>query len=389
MILTQSMLDVNTIELREARLCCMHFMPALALLQSRNPPAIPCSFLLDDVSFVNEYVAAIRNERFSRLPWRDGYAKLFWNRYIPDTTPGGLRRALVPIEFDFGSVVASLALSDGKVDARAFLYPWGMGILIDITFKLTLALDLAVSRLIEIRNHSNIAWKMGSDAGTASPAVLASEIRRHLAPVIYGADVEMENAGEQFSVATVIDASDQTVTDPIPENGPVHYALEGLTGWKPKWKIIQPETNALVTCRIPGASAPLGHILYGKSRSRAVWFPANFRSVADYPDTLSCYHQNLSTASLHTEALCALAQDAAAQLATRGSLADFSVTYRNCAQLAAGLLGRLHGRKSDESMGMKPPTYRSGSVRAQILNYRDDVNRVRLALLAGGTTLDA
>ena len=84
-----------------------------------------------------------------------------------------------------------------------------------------------------------------------------------------------------------------------------------------------------------------------------------------------------------------LAQDAAAQLSTRGSLSGFSVTYRNCAQLAAGLLGRLHGRKADESPGKKPLTYRSGSVRSQILNYKDDVSQLRVSLLAGGTALDA
>ena len=141
--------------------------------------------------------------------------------------------------------------------------------------------------------------------------------------------------------------------------------------------------------KMPSASAPAGHIVYGKSRSRAVWFPANFRSVADYPETLRCYHQNLSMATLHTEALCVLAQDAASQLSVQASLADFSVTYRNCARLAAGLLGRLHGRKSDESVGTKPSTYRSGSVRTQILLYKDEIDKLRLALLAPGTPLDA
>jgi len=94
-------------------------------------------------------------------------------------------------------------------------------------------------------------------------------------------------------------------------------------------------------------------------------------------------------AALHTEALCVLAQDASGQLSAQGALAEFSLTYCNCAMLAAGLLGRLHGRKSDESTPAKPLTYRSGSVRRQILSHKDEINLLRTTVLAGGTALDA
>ncbi len=389
MIVMQNTLDVNNFELREARLSCIHFVPMLALLQARNPPEIACKFLLDDVSYTNAYGQAIKGVAPWQLPWRDGYAKLFWRRYAPNSSLDELRRALVPIEFNLSSAISFLKLADGKVDARAFVYPWGIGILIDISFNRSLPLAKAVDRLIEIRNRSSVAWKIGSSSGAASPAGVASEIQKCLIPTLYGADINTEGLGEQFSIATVVDAADIVVTDPIPENGSLHQVLEGLVGWKSKWGLIQPEANSLVKFKMPSASAPAGHIVYGKSRSRAVWFPANFRSVADYPETLCCYHQNLSMATLHTEALCVLAQDAASQLSVQASLADFSVTYRNCARLAAGLLGRLHGRKSDESVGTKPSTYRSGSVRTQILLYKDEIDKLRLALLAPGTPLDA
>jgi hypothetical protein len=49
-------------------------------------------------------------------------------------------------------------------------------------------------------------------------------------------------------------------------------------------------------------------------------------------------------------------------------MADFSVTYRNCVQLAAGLLGRLYG-------GID--TYRSHSVRTQIDQAKAQINAIR------------
>src|SRR5260370_24356162 len=135
MILSHDTLDVNSFELREARVSCIHFLPMLALLQSRNPSDITCKFLLDDVSFTNQYREALEGVAHWRLPWRDGYANLFWTRYVPNQTLEQLRRALVPIEFSLSSMITSLTLTDGEVKAKAFLYPWGIGILIDVSFK--------------------------------------------------------------------------------------------------------------------------------------------------------------------------------------------------------------------------------------------------------------
>src|SRR5215469_2795640 len=118
-MVTQHTLDVNSFELREARLSCIHFLPMLGLLRSRNASDIICKFLLDDVSFTNQYGEAFKGVAFWQLPWRDRYAKLFWTRYVPSRTFEELRRALVPIEFNLASVIALRELTDGEVDTRA------------------------------------------------------------------------------------------------------------------------------------------------------------------------------------------------------------------------------------------------------------------------------
>lgn len=388
MTVTQATLDVNSLEVCEARLSCIHFVPLLGLLRSRTAAAIKHQFLLKDTEFAKEYDVLPKDDH-TDLPWSGGYGNLFWKRYVPNRRADQLWRGLVPLKFDLSSIIGSVGLSDGTVDASVFLYPWGMGILIDVLLKASHPLTSTVDRLQDIRNRPAIDWNIGTEAGQASPAGLASKIRDVLLPIIYGDGFSADDFGEQFTVATITDAAEVDWNDPIPEGGALHRVLEGLTGWKAKWQSIQPNAGSLQSCRIASASAPAGHIVYGKSRSRTVWFPGSFRTVSNYPNTLSCYHQNLSMATLHTEALCVLAEDAAAPLTAGGSLLNASATYRSCARLAAGLLGRLHGRKSDESVSDKPPTYRSGSVRAQIQLHRDAINKIRGGLLANGTPLDA
>ena len=106
------------------------------------------------------------------------------------------------------------------------------------------------------------------------------------------------------------------------------------------------------------------------------------------PACADCAKSTLDIFSLHAESLCQLSRDAAVELGNNGSLAAFSTTYRDCAQLAGGLLGRLYGKKTDESSGQKPQTYRSGSVRSQIQIYKDDINKVRLAFPTINSSLD-
>jgi hypothetical protein len=386
-MMNQTSPQVNPITVKELRMSFLHFMPAMALLQSRKPPDIPFPFLVNDVDFQEEYAKALAGGTALRTPWRDGYGKLFWFRYLPTRNPYEMWRALVPLDYDLAPQVTSLVLGDGSVAVGAYLYPWGIGMIVDVTLQGPLLLNDAVNRALEIRSKAKIQWKFDTKSGSSSPTGLAAAIRERLGTAVYGDKVAPAELSELFSVVTVTDAAGVVSTDPIAENGPIHCALEGLAGWNPHWATITP--TSLPAGKISARQAPAGHILYGKRRGRAVWFPGDFRNVAAYADTLSCYHQNLSMCSLQTESLCQLAQDAATELRNKGSLDAFSTTYRDCAQLAAGILGRLHGKKTDESASQKPKIYRSGSVRTQIQMYKDDVNLLRHAIPTINSELDA
>jgi hypothetical protein len=378
---------VNTITVNELRMSFLLFMPAIALLQARNPPRIPYRFLTSDVEFQKEYAKALTGTATLRTPWHEGDGKLFWMRYLPTKSSTEMWRALAPLKYDLSAHVTSLALTGGDVAARAYLYPWGIGVMVDVTLGGPLPLSELVHRAVEVRGQPRIEWKFDTQAGTSSPSGLAAAISERLRAVVYGDQAVREEGGELFSIVTVTDAEGVHSTEPIDESGQIHTALEGLSGWNSLWASITP--TPLATARISARQAPAGHIVYGKRRGRAIWFPGDFRSVAAYSHTLSCFHQNLSMCSLHTESLCLLAQDAASELRKNGSLDAFSTTYRACAQLAAGILGRLHGKKTDEDTGQKPKTYRSGSIRTQIQMYKDDVNQLRLAIPTINSTLDA
>ncbi len=386
-MMNQTAPQVNAITVNEIRMSFIQFMPALVLLQSRQPPTIRCPFLLSDVEFQKEFAKAMAGGVAFRTPWRNGYGKLFWFRYLPqDRSPNEMWRALVPFDYDFGQHVTSLTISGCAVAARTYLYPWGIGVIVDVTLKGPLPLKDSVDRALEVRSKAKIQWKFDTKSGDSSPTGLSAAIRERLGAAVYSDEVAREDPSEPFSVVTVTDATGTLSTDPIVAGGPIHRALEGMAGWNPHWETIAP--TPLAVGKISARQSPAGHMLYGKRRGRVVWFPADFRTVASYAETLSCYHQNLSMCSLHAESLCQLSRDAAVELGNNGSLAAFSTTYRDCAQLAGGLLGRLHGKKTDESSGQKPQTYRSGSVRSQIQIYKDDINKVRLAFPTINSALD-
>lgn len=301
--------------------------------------------------------------------WQKGYGKLFWFYYIGKTSPTtkDLWRALVPLSYEVDLRVTA-SWPNGKVWIRPYLYPWGIGLVADIAANGLMDLDEAVKFAFDIRKSLKFRVAGNQVSPNATLTGLIDLVFDHIRTAVYGADITKGQKSELFSIVTVLDADGAVPVQAITNEGDIHRALEAMTGWNPLYKSI--ELTPLAETAIPIKKSPPGHVLYGGRRGRVVWFPGNFSSVAPYVHTLSCYHKNLTMASLQTESLCRLATDAADALATDLSLANFSVDYRDCAKLAAGTLGRLYGGMFD--------TYRSNSIRDQIQRmYKDAVNVVR------------
>jgi len=376
-MMNQTASQVNNIVVNEIRLSLIQFMPAMGLLRPLKRATIPFSFLLNGSQFQTEFADALNGGGQLRPPWRDSYGKLFWARYLPkeSRTADQSWRSLVPLYYEFDQREVGLPLPECDAQVRTYLYPWGIGVIVDFGCPGPRPLFDAVDHTFEIQRKGKAVLQL---------------ILKALRTAVY-ADASTEEAGDLFSVVTVTDATGVSSDAPVDPTGDIRRALEALVGWNPLWRKIP--LGQLMTGSISIRPSPPGHILYGDERSRVVWFPEEFRSTspARYPHTLSCYHQNLTIASLHAESLCQIARDASAQWQLKHSWTSFSATYHDCARLAAGILGRLHGRKEGESgkKKPKPKTYRSGSVRTQILVYQEDVNIARTNLLIPPSALDA
>ncbi len=154
----------------------------------------------------------------------------------------------------------------------------------------------------------------------------------------------------------------------------MRLALEGVTRWSPGW-LYDPLPD-LEDRTIDIKTSPPSHVLYGRAKARAVWFPERF-THPDNPSSLNCYHRNLTFSSMQVESLCGLAAAAAERL---GNNQLDSEGLRDCARQAGGALGRLYG-----GGGVHKRSYRSMSPRVQIEQngFVTDINTIRKVLGVG------
>lgn len=338
-------------------------------LRALNPPTIPFDFLLSGPRYEQQFADAIKGSGKCKPPWRGGYGRLFWQRYIQKKPASSkdLWRAMVPLYYELGDIVSADWL-DGKAAAKAYLYPWGVGLVVDVAAAGSLTTEEAVQLGFQVERSNKYKVAVGGKQQEVPLTGLVEVLLAAIRSNVYGPATAAGQTGEMFSIVTVLDAEDVDDKEPLVEGSDLHHALEGLVNWNVHWKTTQPKK--LDQRKIETKQAPPSHVLYGGRRGRLVWFPGSFRRNAVYANTLTCYHQNLTVASLQTESLCRLVKETGDRLAINPSLADTSVAYQTCAQLAAGLLGRLYGGTSD--------TYRSHSIRDQIAKvYRDPVSSVR------------
>lgn len=357
-----------SIQIKEIRLSFIQFEVLAQPLKALNPLVIPYSFLLSGASYGQRWKSLLEGkEPFLLAPWQDGYAKLFWKYYAPERQPGDLWRSMVPFRRACVPITASwlAGATPGTATAAAYLYPWGIGAVMDVEAKLSLDLDQTVQFAFQAERSGK--YSLNGDAGKEyNMKPLLSQLIESVRTEAYGATPQGQQ-GDIFSIVSVLDADGVDATKVPPDGQEVHQALEGFTNWNPLYKKLA--LKPLKEYSIEIKTSPASHVLYGGKRGRAIWFPEQFKSVAPYPHSVTCYHRNLVIATLQTESLCRFMAEIAAMLDAGGTLANASVAYRTAGQLSAGILGRLYGGAS---------TYRSSSMPVQIdKSYKAAVNRVR------------
>lgn len=367
-------------KINDMRLSLVEFESHADQLRSFSPPSIPFRFLLDSGLYQEEFSRALKKQGSGLAPWASGYGRLFWACYNekPSPTPKDLWESLVPFQFAAEAKVTASWLT-GTARARAYLYPWGIAAMLDLGIKEPLDIEQAVSRSVSIRRNDPMETSFNGSVEQGSATALLAALRRHVRELAYGPGTAEGTCTDRFSIVTVLDGEGIPVDQAVTENSPLHKQLNGLARGIPNWKTVPPDK--LADNAIPTRPASPGSILFGTRRGRAVWFPESFTSAGpDFKNSLRCYHQNLTMATVHTEALCVLGKDAADWLTAATAHTAWPVNYDRCARNAAGLLGRLNG-------GKKAGTYGSRSMQHQIKKtYEAEVNALRKEYGMGALT---
>jgi hypothetical protein len=366
--------------IKELRLAFIQVESIVGPLAALKAPAIPCSYLLNEGLYQKELGDALAAPHNQRLPWANKIGKRFWFYYLERTrlkarVAKQLWRQLVPLAITPDGIGVSGARIPGDVESFVYLYPWGIGLGVDVHVKGSWSLDEAVSLALKMRQTNLFDWTAGGATQNVTLDDLMDRATAVARTSAFGPTVPSGRKSDIFSIVTVIDAEGVDFTVAVDNKKEVHRALEAWTGWSSQWKVAALRDLSVCTLDIMRKESPAGHVLYGSRRGRAVWFPAKFLSVPGArTESLTLYHQNLFISSLQTESLCGLAAVAAGQIAAGQTLGDFSLTYKNCIGNAAGILGRLWGSPTFYD------SYRSDSVRSQIrATYLDPVNAIRKA----------
>jgi hypothetical protein len=358
-------------KINEMRLSLVEVESHADQLRSFAPLSIPFRFVLDSGLYQEEFTRALNEQGFARAPWGSGYGRRFWTCYNEKSspTPKDLWESLVPFQLAAEAKVTAPGLK-GSARARAYLYPWGIAAMLDLGIREPIDIEQAVTHSISIRRNDQMEMTFNATIEKGSASALLTAVRHDVRELAYGPGTAEGTCTDRFSIVTVLDGEGAPTDQAVTENSALHKQLNGFARGIPNWKTVPPDPlagNAIAT-----RPASPGSILFGTRRGRAVWFPESFTSAGpDFKNSLRCYHQNLTMATLHTEALCVLGKNAAAWLAAGTAHIAWPVNYDRCARNAAGLLGRLNG-------GRKAGTYGSRSMQHQIKKtYEADVNTLR------------
>ena len=152
---------------------------------------------------------------------------------------------------------------------------------------------------------------------------LAAKVLDELA---HGRSTKAGNASQPlvdpFSVCTVVQGTaGPAARAPLDAAGDTRKALHGLASWRPTWQTDR--LGDLKDCILQVTSAPESSLTYLAKRGRVVWFPELFapkEQDVEPRHSLSCYHRNLTFASLTVDALSSVVLNANDRLGTGGSL---------------------------------------------------------------------
>jgi len=330
------------------------------------------------VVYEKNFLLSCQGKGIWQPPW-SGSPKIrshFWERYVetgPDLsllTPERAWKYLVPLRTRLATCKADW-LAPGWAYVEGIRYPHAVAIVVWLIFRsepldLTHLVENAVAAYRD--NLYNIKWDIGGGTSSLNLTTLAQSALGQFRRAVLGDLPVPARQLDPFTIATVVNGTSDNIDDnqPVQGGGEIHRALEGLCSWERNWydhpiHPLQPPYSLKM-----GATEPNNHIFYGLHRARAGWFPTMFANAEKVQRSLGCYHRNLTYATLQTEGLIEFVRLYDRFLQDNIGL---PLSLRTAAVNAINALRRL-------CFGSKESTYRSWSVRLQIEDQRELLDKV-------------
>jgi hypothetical protein len=350
-----------SVEIRDFRLSLIWVETFLDLLAPGAPSQAPLAFLGRSYTYEPVFAQLLEGKRPEKasdlsLPWINIVHNNYWKCYFEGRVPPNARtcwKALVPLR---GKLPAEPTPSwlPGRVLMESFFYPHGIAFVVTATCQGSLTLEEMTTMARRVRQTGKypVQWLPGG-SGEAGLKTLADRALTALRTQALGpAAAPGSRAATPFTVLTVVRGAGVYPSAPFPAGGEAQRALEAVTRWSSSYRF--DPLPGLDEVRLKSSIAPDSHIIYARRRGRAVWWPGYFTCPGGDMHTLSCYHRNLVFTSLTVESLAGLITETAKHL--RQGRAP-SPAHSECAQRAAGILGRLYGGAASTYRSWHPTTH--------------------------------
>jgi hypothetical protein len=260
------------------------------------------------------------------------------------------------------AVKPSMTRWQTPLDVRGYLYPHGVGLVIEASLKAPLPIDQLRKWAYALRGEPLLVDREGRPGSQESLDDVADTALITLRQQLVGrASRQTTGVQQPFSVLTIVSADgyDGNLTNNLQKN------LYGMATWSDQWHKVKLQSLKQVT--VPFSADIPEDLLFVTNRGRVLWVPSYFDSSRRPTSVLSRRHRETVLLSLQIESLAGLVQSICS---SRGEL---SPTLYSCRRHAAKFLGRIYGSAKS--------TYASPSSRRHIEDndYLGPIDKIRKA----------
>jgi hypothetical protein len=300
------------------------------------------------------------------LPWQKPQGHHFWKHYFAGRHAGDISGAdawknLVPLR---GEMPFKITLeppdppgpSKPRVTFEVFYTPQGLGLVANAYYR---GKDKSIEEIAALAHAFRYRYRFRMEAERAGGGMsLQSAADRALAAVrvqAFGNAEAFAGYDQPFTIATFVQGQTDNPDQEVRDGSPVHRVLEALTGWNENFATMNVEKTPIASAKLAIRTRADSDLVYARKGGRAIWLPREFGTSPARP-RLSCYHRNITLASLQTMSLGECVGLVARRLERGEKVSPLLLARAKAAARALDVL----------ASGDRTATYRTMSIDAQI-----------------------